>query len=142
VSIVTTIGDASSTGAGKPRPLAPDELMRLDVLDCDGSCHKELSIKSDGAFRILYGTGEANAGVFSADDFKPTRDRIAETNFAELRKAVSQSCVDAAENYYTLEHFQFRTGHGVEAVDACGPAPGGSPLLAGVMVLGTEAAPR
>ena len=115
--------------------------MRLDVLECDSTCESHLVVLENGSFRIRYGDDSSNAGQFSAEDINDLRSKIADAKFDQLRHDVADSCDAAGENYWTLIHYQFIVGGAVQQVDACGPAPGRSPLLATAQILVSDAAP-
>lgn len=130
----------SKPAGTEPDAIQPGELMRLDVLDCDSTCEKHLIVLDDGSFQIRYGNGTSHAGEFSADDLTGLRTNIADANFDQLRRDVANSCDAAEDNYWTLVHYQFAVDGAVQHIDACGPAPGRSPLLATAQILVTEAA--
>ncbi|MGB3410238.1 MAG: hypothetical protein WBA45_03500 [Microthrixaceae bacterium] len=114
--------------------------MRLDVLDCDSTCEKHLIVLDDGSFRIRYGNGTSKAGQFSAEDLTSLRTNLADANLDQLRRDVAHTCDAAEENFWTLVHYQFIVDGAAQQIDACGPAPGQSPLLAMAQILVSEAA--
>lgn len=132
---------SDSTPAGsEPDAIQPGELMRLDVIDCDSTCEKHLIVLENGSFRIRYGNGTSKAGQFSAEDLTGLRTNIADAKLDQLRRDVARSCDAADENFWTLVHYQFIVDGAVQQIDACGPAPGRSPLLAKAQILVAEAA--
>ncbi len=114
--------------------------MRLDVLDCDGTCEKHLIVLENGSFRIRYGDGTSKAGQYSAEDLTSLSTNLADANLDQLRLDVAHTCDSAEENFRTPVHYQFMVDGAVQQIDACGPAPGGSRLLAMAQLLVTQAA--